>query len=379
MTECKNQTRLHVISSSIPADINDWRSVFIMDQVIALSRRFDVMFYGPPTEVDLGARQVIDSKSMRQLLSDTQKLGGFAQLLRGKHYLKLIYRSLRWFSHVRSIIQQNQHEQDVYLVNWIQNIFCIPARNKRLIVNVLGTDLKLLQNPLINWLVGRYCNKHQVLFLCNAEWMVPELKRLLPKGKDVRFNPLGIREEWFEVTEPQSRELIISVSRVTRGKVSLLLDWIKASKAVEKLHLIGPRQEVFDLPDWAITEGPSTMDELRNYWYPRAKMLIFLSQHPEGRPQTIVEAMSSGVPVICLDNPIFRELIIHERTGYLVNSAQSLRDAVESLTKDDRNHEISDAARKHMKHKIGDWNDYAYRLGRYIDELSASGNQLNEH
>jgi glycosyltransferase involved in cell wall biosynthesis len=55
-------------------------------------------------------------------------------------------------------------------------------------------------------------------------------------------------------------------------------------------------------------------------WFPQAAGLITLSQHDEGRPQVLLEAMAARLPVIASNLPAHRDLIRSGETGMLVDS-----------------------------------------------------------
>ena len=65
----------------------------------------------------------------------------------------------------------------------------------------------------------------------------------------------------------------------------------------------------------------------------RSKVYVLNSKH-EGSPNSLIEAMALGVPVVARDNPGTRELISDLENGLLVNNAQPLKTALTSISRD---------------------------------------------
>src|SRR3546814_20018551 len=60
------------------------------------------------------------------------------------------------------------------------------------------------------------------------------------------------------------------------------------------LHLYGPMEEEVELPGWVHYHGPASPRLLADEVFPAARGLITLSQHAEGRPQVLLEAMAAS-------------------------------------------------------------------------------------
>ena len=77
-------------------------------------------------------------------------------------------------------------------------------------------------------------------------------------------------------------------------------------------------------------------EQLREH-YRRAVCLINPS-FCEGMPNTVLEAMACGTPVIASDVPGNRELVAHEKTGLLfdLNSPEQFRSCLTNLLKDEQ-------------------------------------------
>jgi glycosyltransferase involved in cell wall biosynthesis len=131
-------------------------------------------------------------------------------------------------------------------------------------------------------------------------------------------------------------------------------------------------QEDMKLPEWVKFHGPASADELCETWFPKAAGLITLSQHDEGRPQVVLEAMAAGLPVVASDIPAHLDVIRHQKTGWIVPSALELKEAITLLSKVEANKAIGDEARRWVEKNIGTWHDCANRyIQAYTDLLEA--------
>jgi len=79
--------------------------------------------------------------------------------------------------------------------------------------------------------------------------------------------------------------------------------------------------------------------------------MLALSSEYEGQPNSVMEAMAAGIPVVATDIPGTRDLVVHERTGYLVpvgGRAEFARCIHDLLNAPDLARELGDAGRERM-------------------------------
>jgi glycosyltransferase involved in cell wall biosynthesis len=142
------------------------------------------------------------------------------------------------------------------------------------------------------------------------------------------------------------------------------------------LHLLGPLQEDIELPPWIHHHGPTNPAALREIWFPKVAGLLTLSQHDEGRPQVMIEAMAAGLPVIASRIAAHEDLIRHGQTGWLVADRAALADALVAAETPAEAQRIGRAAREFIAQRIGTWDDCAQRYVAAYRKLLEAGNAM---
>lgn len=363
-------------STSYPASLADWRGLFIRHLADALARRDDlqVTLWAPPGDVHPRLTRVT-TPDEDQWLAALMRDGGIAHLLRTRKARALIS-SIMLLRSLRSVF--SRETSDVYHVNWLQNALPLPGNRRPALVTVLGTDMQLLRLPLMQTLIRRTLRHRKVAICPNADWMVAELQTGFGDLARIQAVPFGIDPRWYALQRQigngtTTRWLV--VSRLTRNKIGPLFEWCAPffATGARKLHLFGPMQETIDVPGWVDYHGPATPDELREIWFPQAHGLITLSRHSEGRPQVMLEAMASGLPIIASRAPAHENILKHAITGWLVESPAEFEAGIDALTDLDENMRIGAAARAHIEQEVGTWDDCANRYTTiYRDLVKAS-------
>lgn len=352
--------RILLAASSYPRDAADWKGRFIHDQAAAIARQgVGVDIWAPPGELPAGVNSVLSS-SDAEWLAELLANGGIAQLLRqrplaGVRAGRELLRRLRLACRLAGA--------DCYHINWLQNALGLPDDARPALVTVLGSDFRLLDLPGMTYALRRQFRRHKTLLAPNAEWMVPRLQGLFGDVARIEATPFGVADEWFSVvrTSPEASKGWLVVSRITRGKLGKLVEWGKGLFSdARPLHLLGPMQETISLPAWIHHHGATNPSELRNTWFPRVAGLLTLSQHDEGRPQVLIEAMAAGLPVIASRIAAHEDLIRHGETGWLVASRAELADALVAGEMPAAA-ATGTAARKFVMQHIGTWDDCARR------------------
>lgn len=376
--EGRGDGRLDVLvtSTSFPADLDDWRGVFIRHLTDALARRPDlaVQLWMPPGEHHRDARMALhgdDGAWLQQLMHD----GGIAHLLRRRTPLGLA-RTVSLLRRLRRSYRRS--DASLYHINWLQNALPLPDDRRPALVSVLGNDMALLRLPGMRAMLRRALRRRAAVLCPNADWMVGALTRGFGDVASIAPVAFGIDNGWYDlvrepVCEPsQDRPPVwLAVTRLTRNKLGTLFEWCEPHfvDGARELHLLGPMQEQVALPEWVRHHGAVSSQALRESWFPRAHGLITLSQHAEGRPQVMLEAMAAGLPIIASRQPAHEDLIQHRETGWLCAQAADVPTALAALEDPHTNHAIGRRARAWVGCEIGTWDDCAARYVKLYKDL----------
>jgi hypothetical protein len=353
-------------STSYPQGADDWKGVFIRQLLDALSNcpQLNMHYWGPPGNFPENATYLCrsdESSWLKWMLGQ----GGIAHMMRQKGFgslfsvLKLLYLLKRAY--------KRQNTISLYHVNWLQNALPLWGTTQPALVTVLGSDFGLLEFPGMTSILREVFKRRRCVLAPNAEWMKHELEQRFGDTAQIIPIPLGINNEWFGVERNLSNHgkcKWLVVSRVTRKKIGMLFDWgnsVFCHNHSHELHLFGPMQEQMIIPDWVHYHGPTHPQALCENWFQQATGLITLSQHDEGRPQVMLEAMAAGLPIIASNLPAHNNFIENGRTGLLVETENEFFLGIEWLADPINNKHIAFEARKWVKREIGTWADCAER------------------
>lgn len=356
-------------STSYPQGAEDWKGVFIRQllNALAMCPQLDMKYWGPPGDFPENATYLCRSDESIWL-SWMLGQGGIAHMMRQKglgcffSVLKLLFLLKQAYKRQNSI--------SLYHVNWLQNALPLWGTTRPALITVLGSDFGLLKIPGMTTMLRQVLKKRRCILAPNAEWMKLELEQRFGDIAQIIPIPLGINNEWFAVDRKpsiNSKCKWLVVSRLTNKKIGVLFDWGKSvfyRNDDHELHLFGPMQEEMNIPDWVHYHGSTHPRALCENWFPQATGLITLSQHDEGRPQVMLEAMAAGLPIIASNLPAHNNFIVNGQTGLLVEVKKEFALGIEWLTDPINNQHIAVAARDWVKREIGTWSDCAKR---YID------------
>jgi hypothetical protein len=359
-----------MVSTSYPADLSDWRGLFMRHLTEALARRGDLhlRLWAPPGEMPVNVEYVANAGE-RRWLSRLMAAGGIAHLMRQRR-LPALAAPVRLLWLLRAVYRRNA-DASLYHVNWLQNALPLPRNGRPLLVTVLGNDLQLLELPLMRPLMRRAFRGRRVVICPNADWMLPILDDAFGDVAQVRFVPFGIDPAWFRIQRTlhaATPARWLCVTRMTKGKIGTLFEWCRPffADGRRELHLFGPMQEPTDLPEWVHYHGPASPETLCRDWFPSAHGLVTLSRHAEGRPQVMLEAMAAGLPIIASRLPAHADLIRDGENGRICDGPDDVGRALDSLDDIAANKAMGERARQWVHRGTGTWDDCAARyVGLY--------------
>ena len=274
---------------------------------------------------------------------------------------------------LRRAYKKHQKNTDIYHVNWLQNALPVIGLSRPCVVTVLGTDFKLLKLPGMQTALRLLLKSTPCILAPNAQWMKKPLEKYFGDLCEIIPVPFGIDDRWYQINrKPQiDKKIWVVVSRVTAAKIGDLFQWGEPvfNNNDNELHLFGPNQENLEIPEWVNYHGPVTAEQLASIWFPKASGLISLSQHSEGRPQVMLEAMASGLPIVASGIPAHRDFIAHQETGCIVSTKEEFKGAVHWLSEPDNSLNISINSRNYAREQYGTWTSCAHRYIHLYNKL----------
>lgn len=351
-----------ITSTSYPRDATDWRGFFIRNQVdsLAVNPNIDLSLWAPPGEISDKVTYVATYQEV-DWLNELMEQGGIAHLLR-KGGLSRFTTPIKLLLTLKQVYKR--HKQiDLFHVNWLQNALPLWGTTQPALVTVLGSDLALLKLPTITNLLRHIFKSRPSIIAPNAGWMTAELEQRFGDVASIVTIPFGIDTTWYQSERNWHRtKNWLVVSRITQKKMGPLFAWGKQLFQKEnKLHLFGPMQEQLNIPDWIHYHGATYPKDLQENWFPQATGLITLSQHDEGRPQVMLEAMAAGLPILASHIPAHADFITHQQTGWLTDSQDNFAAGIQWLANKQNNELIANQARNWVKQEMGTWDDCANR------------------
>lgn len=115
--------------------------------------------------------------------------------------------------------------------------------------------------------------------------------------------------------------------------------------------------------------GWQTREELTR-WYHHSNLFLFPSRH-EGMPNAVLEAMSSGLPVVATRIAGNEELVVDGVTGLLVNAedVDSLRDGLRRLIVEEKMQmQMGQASRRRVEEEYS-WENVARQYSQYLEKI----------
>ncbi|BCR21061.1 glycosyltransferase [Borrelia miyamotoi] len=181
------------------------------------------------------------------------------------------------------------------------------------------------------------------------------------KNADYKIIPNGVDRELFikELSQEKKQEIlnkheinqndkiIIFVGRINKEKnVSLLIEHLKKLLIENKnckLLLIGRGKELnkvkhfrkkYGIEKQIILTGPIPWEEM--YYYYKISDVFASLSISEVYPMTVIEALSTGIPAILVNDIIYKDLIQQGKNGFLVDNYEDIYKHMKELIENDK-------------------------------------------
>jgi glycosyltransferase involved in cell wall biosynthesis len=362
-----------MVSTSYPRDGSDWRGIFMFHMAAALARQdeLELKLWAPPGELPPKVSAATSEHEARWLLR-LMEAGGISHQMR-THPLRGFRNAATLLRMLRKAYRRATGT-DLYHINWLQCALPLPKDGKPALLTVLGNDMKLLRLPFMRAALHRVMRNHRVAICPNAGWMEQPLRTMFGDVARVVPVPFGIDPRWYAIRrEPAQPHRWLAVTRLTADKLGPLFEWSEPLfREGRELHLFGPMQEEISIPSWVHYHGSATPEQLANEWFPRASGLVTLSRHAEGRPQVMLEAMASSLPIVASRMPAHADIVRDGVTGSLCDSPAEYSAGLAAAEDPGANERMGAAAREWVLREIGTWDDCARRYVAIYHELTGS-------
>lgn len=388
----KNKEKLLVTSSTFPRWENDTEPRFVLDMSLHLSKQYEVTVLAPAAP---GAAE------QEYMYGES---GGRVRVLR-YHYLPIHrWETLCYPGAIVSRIKEKKvrvlqvpflvlalfwnlfrllPDYDVVHAHWlipqgiIQSFFGTPY-----IVTGHGGDVTSLNKRLLRKLKCR-CIEKAVYVTVVSDYLKERIRELSPRTEALVL-PMGVEKERFSRRYYRENffgqgkaKVVLFVGRLAEKKgVSYLIEAMKQVDAMLVVVGEGPlerslKEQAKEMGDRVRFLGPKSHEELKAI-YASADVFVVPSitardGDVEGLGLVVLEAMSSGVPVVANDSGGIRQLIRDGENGLLCEekNVRQLAGAINRILKEDA---LSDAIREKAYQSVRDY-DYSILAGRYLELL----------
>jgi glycosyltransferase involved in cell wall biosynthesis len=212
-------------------------------------------------------------------------------------------------------------------------------RRKPVITTLRGSDVARAEHSWLDRAILALAVRTSVTVICVSEAMAERARRQFPRrAADIHACLNGVDEAFFRIARAPSNGNTLRVLAV--GNLICLKGFDVLIEAVARAHgrdrmrvcIVGDGVEEEALRALAAARGVSASFEFAGR-LPVADMparfagadVFVLSSHSEGRPNVVVEALASGLPVIATDLEGVRGMVVDGDTGWLIPAGDADR------------------------------------------------------
>lgn len=274
--------------------------------------------------------------------------GGALPMLKKNPFLYLLL-PFAIISYAFSILKHS-NDVDLILCEWtISGFVSIPAkliRRKKLVVSLLGSDMMKARSSLFYRFITKLAFSAADAITSVSKRMVEEAKDLGALSSKLFFIPYGTLDDFLNITRnlPQKPYKLLYIGNLIPLKnVDVVIKAVSMLPSYFTLTIVGDGPMRGELEE--LTKKLQIEDRVHFVGrVPHKKIPEFLSNahtlllvsSSEGRPNVVLEALASGLPVIVSDIPGNRELVEDGKNGILVpvRSSEKLKEGILKLFED---------------------------------------------
>ena len=269
------------------------------------------------------------------------------------------------------------------VVGWI--------RRKPVVTTLRGSDVARAEHSWLDRIILRLAVRTSISVICVSEAMAERARRQFPRrAADIHACLNGVDERFFEIVRTSSDGnalRVLAVGNLIRLKgFDVLIEAVARANCRDRIRvcIVGDGAEGDALLAQAASLGVSACFEFPGR-LPVADMpgrfadadVFVLSSHSEGRPNVVVEALASGLPVISTNLEGVRDMVTDGDTGWLVaaGDAEQLAAALDQANADRTELRRQGERARHLaKSRLGTWAETA----RAYDTLFRAALASNE-
>src|SRR5690348_23046 len=249
-------------------------------------------------------------------------------------------------------------------------------RRKPVITTLRGSDVARAEHSWLDRAILALAVRTSVTVICVSEAMAERARRQFPhRAADIHACLNGVDEAFFRIVRAPSDGntlRVLAVGNLIRLKgFDVLIEAVARARCREQVQvcIVGDGVEENALRALAVARGVAASFEFAGRLsvadmperFAGADVFV-LSSHSEGRPNVVVEALASGLPVIATDLEGVRGMVVDGHTGWLIPSGDADRlaaaldqadaDRAELCRRGERAREIANA-------QLGTWAETA--------------------